>query len=52
MTVSDRIGQLVQQNKALNKLAQQVEALQQTISAPDWISYLDRSRNFGEAAAA
>jgi hypothetical protein len=51
-TVKDRIDQLVQQYTAVNDLAQRVEALQQTISAQDWISYLDRSRNFGEVASA
>jgi RNA polymerase sigma factor (sigma-70 family) len=52
MTVKDRIDQLVQQYKAVNELAQRVESLQPTISAPDWISYLDRSRSFGEEASA
>jgi RNA polymerase sigma factor (sigma-70 family) len=52
MTVRERIDQLAQQYTAINELAQQVEGLQQTISAQDWISYLDRSRNFGELAAA
>jgi hypothetical protein len=51
-TVKDRIGQLVQQYTAVNELAQRVEALQQTMSAQDWISYLDRSRTFGEVASA
>jgi len=52
MTVRGRIDQLAQQNMAVGELAQRVEALQQTISTRDWISYLDRSRNFGETAAA
>ena len=51
-TVKDRIDQLVQQYTAVNELAQRVEGLQPTISAQDWISYLDRSRNFGEVASA
>ena len=51
-TVSDRLDELAQQSAAISHLAQQVEGLQPRISAPDWISYLDRSRNFGEAAAA
>ncbi len=51
-TVKDRIDQLAQQNTAVKELAQGVEGLQEKISAQDRISYLDRSRNFGEVTAA
>src|SRR5882724_8699790 len=51
-TVKDRLDQLAQQRAAIKELAQQVEAVVQTMSARDWVSYNDRQRAYGEEAAA
>jgi len=50
-TVKSRLDQLAQQSAAIKQLAEQTEALQPTMTEQDWISYKDRWRNFGEAAA-
>ncbi len=50
-TVKDRLDQLAQQRQDLEQLARQTEALQPLMSDQDLISYKDRWRNFGEAAA-
>ena len=51
-TVRDRLDQLAHQSATLKHLVPQTESLMPTMSAQDWISYNDRWRAFGEAAAA
>jgi tetratricopeptide (TPR) repeat protein len=50
-TVQGRLDELTQQRTKVKDLADQFGAIQQMISAQDWISYADRSRAFGEDAA-
>jgi len=50
-TVQDQINQLAQQKAALKEGVPQVDLLQQTMTDQDWISYSDRCKSFGEAAA-
>jgi RNA polymerase sigma factor (sigma-70 family) len=50
-TVKDRLDQLAQQDAQLRSRSQQVSAMLPTMSDQDWISYKDRWRSFGEAAA-
>jgi hypothetical protein len=51
VTVTDRLNQLAKQWDDLQQLATQTEALLPKVSGQDLISYKDRWRNFGEAAA-
>ena len=51
VTVKNRLDQLAQQRAELEQLARETETLQPLMSDQDLISYKDRWRNFGEAAA-
>ena len=51
-TVRDRLNQLAQQKAALQQLVLQSDALLKTLPDQDWITYADRVKTFGEAAAA
>jgi cell division protein FtsL len=50
-TVQDRVDQLTQQRVMFKGLTQQTDAIFQTMSEQDWISYHTRSTAFGEEAA-
>ncbi len=51
LTVADQINQLTQQDAAIKALASQMDSLQHTMSAQEWITYNDRTRAFGEVNA-
>jgi hypothetical protein len=50
-TVTDRIEQLKQQTATIKELVKQSESLQQSMSPQEWITYNDRTREFGEVNA-
>jgi hypothetical protein len=51
-TVRDRLNQIVQQEAEFKQINRQVEAIFETMSDQDWISYKDRWLMFGEENAA
>ncbi len=51
LTVAEQIKQLTQQDAAIKALVGQMETLQHTMSAQEWITYNDRTRAFGEVNA-
>lgn len=50
-TVQDQLNQLAQQRTAIQSLFDQGGPLLETMSDPDWISYIDRDKTYGEEAA-
>jgi RNA polymerase sigma factor (sigma-70 family) len=50
-TVQDQLDQLTQQRATIKGLANQMEALQETMSPQDWINYNERTMMFGEMNA-
>ncbi|SPE52672.1 conserved hypothetical protein [Verrucomicrobia bacterium] len=50
-TVQQQLDQLSQQKTAISTLFRENEPLLETLSAQDWISYIDRDKSFGEEAA-
>jgi hypothetical protein len=50
-TVQQRLEKLTQQKMAISTLFKENEALLESMSDQDWISYLDRNKSFGEEAA-
>jgi cell division septum initiation protein DivIVA len=50
-TVQQRLDEVNQQRSSLTQFSQQLDSIYSTISAPDWITYHDRWRAFGEENA-
>jgi hypothetical protein len=50
-TVQNELDQLAQQSTAIHGLASQMESLEPTMTAQDWINYNERTRTFGEENA-
>jgi hypothetical protein len=50
-TVQDRLDGLTRERAAIRELTSQFDGVQGRVTEQDWISYKDRWRSFGEAAA-